>query len=263
MKRMLKWMAVLLSICLGFGMIISRIEKRHGKVGWSNGRRPSGFYEENVKRPLDFGLCLFALIVLAPLLFAVSIMVRIRLGSPVLFEQKRPGLGERIFTIRKFRSMELGEGSDEERLTNFGKILRSTSVDELPELVNILGGSMSIVGPRPQLIRDMVFMNEKHRSRYDVRPGLTGLAQVNGRNGISWEEKLDADLLYIEKITFQGDLKIVIRTIMKVLARDGINEQGQATALDYGDWLLVNGWTSKEEYTEKQKEAERILYEVT
>lgn len=257
-EKILKWMVALLSICLGLGVIISWIEKKHGKVGWSNGRSPSGFYEKNVKRPLDFGLSLFALIVLAPLLLAVSIMVRVKLGSPVFFEQKRPGLGERIFTIRKFRSMKPGECSDEERLTNFGRKLRSTSVDELPELANILSGSMSIVGPRPQLIRDIVFMNEKHRSRHNVRPGLTGLAQVNGRNSISWEEKLDMDLLYTEKITFQGDLKIVIRTIMKVLTKDGINGKGQATALDYGDWLLENGKVSREDYLIIQAKAREI-----
>ena len=252
--------------CIGLGVIVSKVEK---KKGWSDGHRPYGFYEREIKRPLDFGLSLFAMIFLCPVLLFMNLLVKRKIGSPVFFTQPRPGLGEDIFILRKYRTMTEerdAEGkplSDQRRLTGFGKKMRATSLDELPEMINILKGDMAIVGPRPQLVRDMVFMSKEHRRRHDVRPGLTGLAQVSGRNGITWESKLNMDLKYCEKITFFGDLGIVFQTVKKVIQKDGITEDGQATALDYGDWLLVNGWVSKEEYAEKQKEAERILYEVT
>lgn len=260
--KLLKGIATVMVSCLTVGVVISKVEK---KKGWAGEHKPVGFYERELKRPLDFGLSLMAVIFLWPVMFVTGIAVWKRLGTPVIFEQKRPGLNEKIFTIKKFRTMtdernENGELlSDEIRLTKFGKWLRSSSLDELPELINILNGDMSIVGPRPQLVRDMVFMSKEHRKRHDVRPGLTGLAQVCGRNGISWTEKLDMDLEYCSRITFWGDLKIVFRTIYKVFAKEGITEEGCATAMDYGDWLLLNSKVSQEEYADKQKEAEKLL----
>lgn len=259
MKRVVKCVLVIFNFCIGLGFLTSNIENVKGKNGWVDSHSPFGFYEKYIKRPLDFGLSLFALILLWPVMVATGVLVRMNLGKPEIFKQERPGLGGRIFTVRKFRTMSDEEGSDEERLTEFGKKLRGSSMDELPELTNILEGSMSIVGPRPQLARDMVFMSDRHRKRHDVRPGLTGLAQINGRNGITWEDKLDTDLRYIDHITFLGDVRIVFKTVGKVLRKDGINEDGQATAFDYGDWLLVNGHISQEEYAKKQREAEGIL----
>ena len=165
-------------------------------------------YRKYIKRILDFTLSLIALIVLSPILLITAILVKIKLGSPIIFKQQRPGKNEKIFTLYKFRTMtdkKDEEGNllpDEQRITKFGKILRSTSIDELPELINILKGDMSIVGPRPQLIRDMLFMTEEQRKRHDVRQGLTGLAQINGRNNLTWEEKIEYDLEYIKNITF-------------------------------------------------------------
>ncbi len=225
-------------------------EKRH------SGKRYRGIYRNYLKRPLDFILSLTGIIVLSPLLIIITILVRIKLGSPVIFKQKRPGLNEKIFTLYKFRTMtderdESGELlPDEVRLTKFGKFLRSTSLDELPELFNILKGDMSLVGPRPQLIRDMVFMTPEQRQRHSVLPGLTGWAQVNGRNDVTWEEKLRLDLEYIEDITFVGDLKIIFMTIIKVFQRDGVNTEGMETAEDYGDYLLRTGKINQEKYDE-------------
>lgn len=261
-RKLLKGIGVVMASCLAAGVMISKIEK---KKGWAGEHKPAGFYERELKRPFDFGLSLMAMIFLWPVMLGTGIAVRKKLGTPVIFEQKRPGLNEKIFTIKKFRTMtdqrnENGELlSDEIRLTEFGKWLRSSSLDELPELINILNGDMSIVGPRPQLMRDMVFMSKEHRKRHNVRPGLTGLAQVCGRNGISWTEKLDIDLEYCRKITFWSDLKIVFRTIYKVFAKEGITEEGCATALDYGDWLLLNSEVSQEEYADKQEEAKKLL----
>ena len=186
-------------------------------------------YAKYIKRILDFILSLIALIVLSPVLLVVAILVRIKLGSPIIFKQQRPGKDEKIFTLYKFRTMTDKKDEngnllpDSERLTKFGKVLRSTSLDELPELVNILKGDMSIVGPRPLLIRDMLFMTDEQRKRHTVRQGLTGLAQINGRNNINWEEKLEYDLQYIKNITFVGDVKIIFKTVLKVLKRDDIN----------------------------------------
>jgi lipopolysaccharide/colanic/teichoic acid biosynthesis glycosyltransferase len=209
-----------------------------------------------------------AILVFWWLYLIVAILVRIKLGGPVLFKQDRPGKDEKIFKLYKFRTMtdardENGELlPDEVRLTKFGKVLRATSLDELPELFNILKGEMSVVGPRPQLVRDMVFMTERQRMRHTVMPGLTGLAQVNGRNSISWEEKLEWDLKYIEKVSFLGDLRIVLQTVVKAFVKqEGITDGDMATAYDYGDWLLKMGRISREEYEEKQKEARKLIYE--
>jgi len=222
-------------------------------------------YKKYIKRVLDFTLSLLALIVLSPVLLITAILVRIKLGSPVIFKQKRPGLNEKIFTLYKFRTMTDKKDEngkllpDSERLTKFGKLLRSTSLDELPELVNILKGEMSIVGPRPLLVIDMLFMTKEQRKRHNVRPGLTGLAQVNGRNAISWEEKLEYDLKYIRRISLIDDIKIIFKTISKVINRDGIGEEGKDLALDLGDYLLKDECVTNEEYICKQKEAKLML----
>lgn len=192
-------------------------------------------YRKYIKRMLDFILSLFALIILSPILFVIAILVRIKLGSPVIFKQERPGLNEKIFTLYKFRTMtdkKDEEGNllpDSERLTRFGKMLRSTSLDELPELINILKGDMSIVGPRPLLVEYLELYNEEQKHRHDVRPGLTGLAQVSGRNAISWEEKFKEDIEYIEKISFLEDIKIILKTVIKVFKREGIAQEGNDT----------------------------------
>ena len=192
-------------------------------------------YRKYIKRVLDFTLSLIALIILSPIYLVLAILVRIKLGSPIIFKQERPGLNEKIFTLYKFRTMtdEKDENGkllpDEVRLTKFGKFLRSTSLDELPELINIIKGDMSIVGPRPLLVEYLPLYNEKQRCRHNVRPGLTGYAQISGRNSISWEEKFDDDLMYIENITFTEDLKIVLKTALKVIKREGISQEGNAT----------------------------------
>ncbi|MFS8541921.1 MAG: sugar transferase [Tissierellales bacterium] len=192
-------------------------------------------YRKYFKRPLDFMFALITLIVLSPLLLIIAILVKINLGSPVIFKQKRPGLNEKIFTLYKFRTMtdkrdENGKLlPDSERLTSFGKFLRSTSLDELPELYNILKGDMSFVGPRPLLVEYLPLYNDFQRRRHEVRPGLTGLAQVNGRNAISWEQKFKLDVEYVDNVSFIGDLKIIILTIKKVLVREGISSETSVT----------------------------------
>lgn len=222
-------------------------------------------YRLFIKRLLDFVLSLIALIILSPVILIVAILVKIKLGSPVLFKQERPGKNEKIFKMYKFRTMtdEKDEDgnllADDIRLTKFGKLLRSTSLDELPELFNILKGEMSIVGPRPLLVKDMIFMTSKQRKRHDVRQGLTGLAQINGRNNIDWEEKIDLDLKYIQNITFMNDMKIFFLTILKVFKREGISTDGMETSLDYGDYLLKNNYISKDYYNIKQLEAINLV----
>lgn len=191
-----------------------------------------GIYEKYIKRLLDIVLSLCAIIVLSPVILITALLVRIKLGSPVIFSTKRPGLNEKIFTLYKFRSMSDARDingnhlPDEERLTSFGRKLRATSLDELPELINILRGDMSIVGPRPLAVIYLDYYTEEEKRRHTVRPGLTGLAQVNGRNALKWEERFDYDIKYVDKITFIGDCKIVFQTIKKVLVKEGIT-QGQ------------------------------------
>ena len=229
-------------------------------------RRKRTIYERFVKRPLDIICALLAIICFCWLYAIVAILVKIKLGSPVLFKQMRPGFNEKIFPLYKFRTMtderdENGELlPDEVRLTKFGKWLRSTSLDELPEAFNILNGTMSVLGPRPQLVRDTVFMTPDQRRRHCVKPGLSGQAQVNGRNGISWEEKLDWDLKYIEKITFIGDLRIIGQTVMKAfIKQEGVVREGTASDMDFGDYLLSKGVVSKEEYDKRQEVARALL----
>lgn len=198
-------------------------------------KRKKTIYEAIFKRPMDFILSLFALIVLSPVLLVVAILVRIKLGSPVLFKQKRPGKKEKILNLYKFRTMtnhkdENGELlPDEVRLIKFGKFLRSTSLDELPSLINILKGDLSIVGPRPLLVQYLPLYNDEQKKRHLVRPGLTGLAQVNGRNAISWDDKFMYDVRYVKRITFFGDIKIILMTIGKVLRRKDITSDTAAT----------------------------------
>lgn len=185
-------------------------------------------YKKYLKRPMDFILVLLAIVVLSPIFIIVAILVRIKLGSPVIFKQKRPGKDEKIFTLYKFRTMTDKKDengillSDDVRLTNFGKALRATSLDELPELFNILKGEMSIIGPRPLLVRYLPYYSDEERKRHSVRPGLSGLSQVNGRNTMKWSERFQLDVEYTNNITFLGDCKIVLKTIGKVLKKEDI-----------------------------------------
>jgi len=194
-----------------------------------------GIYKRFIKRPLDIFLSLLAIIILSPLMIIIAVLVRVKLGSPVLFKQQRPGLNEKIFTMYKFRTMtderdENGELlPDSIRLTKFGKLLRSTSLDELPELLNVLKGDMSFVGPRPLLVQYLPLYNDHQRRRHEVRPGITGNAQVNGRNAISWEKKFDLDVAYVDNVTFIGDMRIIFLTIKKVLLREGISSGTSVT----------------------------------
>lgn len=198
-----------------------------------------GFYERYIKRPQDFLCALLALIVLSPVIGITAALVRLKLGSPVLFEQPRPGKNERIFTLYKFRTMtnqrdEKGNFlPDEVRLTRFGKLLRSTSLDELPELINILKGDMSVVGPRPLLVSYLSRYNAHQARRHEVRPGFTGYAQVHGRNAISWEEKFELDVRYVDHITFLGDWKIIFQTVKTVLLKEGISSNGSVTMEEF------------------------------
>ena len=225
-------------------------------------------YRSCFKRVFDILSSGFALLILSPVLLYIGYLVRTRLGSPVLFTQIRPGKDGKLFKMYKFRSMtderdENGELlPDDVRLTEFGKKLRATSMDELPELINIFKGDMSVVGPRPQLVRDMVFFTEEEMKRQSVYPGLTGLAQICGRNNITWKEKFAYDLEYIKDINFLQDMKIIYRTVFKVSAQEDIATDGMETAEDYGDWLLRTGLISREDYISKQSLAKQLLSKV-
>ena len=196
-------------------------------------------YRKYIKRFLDIILSGIAIVVSSPVMGITALLVRLKLGSPVLFKQERPGLNGRIFKMYKFRTMTDARDangellSDEERLTSFGKALRSTSLDELPEFINIFKGDMSFVGPRPLLVRYLPRYSEEQRHRHDVLPGLTGLAQVNGRNALSWEKKFEYDVEYAKNVSFILDMKIIFKTVAKVLKRDGISEAGNATMTEF------------------------------
>ena len=228
-------------------------------------------YAKFWKRFFDFTLSLLALIVLSPVLLVLIIVGAIAMRGNPFFVQLRPGKKgkdgkEKIFRLIKFRTMSNKRDKDgnllpdAERLNGYGRFLRKTSLDELGELINILCGDMAIVGPRPQLVRDMVFMTDEQRRRHDVRPGLTGLAQINGRNNITWEQKFAYDLEYIDSgITFIGDVKIIIRTVGKVLGRSDTVREGTASDIDFGDWLVKEGKLAEDEYEEKQTEAKELV----
>ena len=228
-------------------------------------------YADVFKRVIDFCLSLLALIVLSPFFLILVLAGTIAMRGNPFFVQPRPGRKgtdgkEIIFYLIKFRTMDNKTDAqgrmlpDEKRLNAYGRFLRTTSADELPSLVNILIGDMAIVGPRPQLVRDMVFMTEGQRRRHTVRPGLTGLAQVNGRNNISWEEKFEYDLMYIDRgITLRGDACIILKTVGKVLSRRDIVRDGTASDMDYGDWLVSEGKLDRTEYAEGQKKAKDLL----
>ena len=198
-----------------------------------------GFYEKYIKRPQDFCCALAAVVVLSPVMAVTALLVRLRLVSPVVFKQERPGLNGKVFTLYKFRTMtdeKDTEGNllpDEVRLTKFGKLLRSTSLDELPELFNILKGDMSVVGPRPLLVRYLPLYNAHQARRHEVRPGFTGYAQVHGRNAISWEEKFDLDVEYVDHVTFLGDWRIIFQTVKTVLKREGISSDSSVTMEEF------------------------------
>lgn len=228
-------------------------------------------YTQFFKRFYDIVLSFIAIIVLSPFMLVLAIVGAIKMKGNPFFVQPRPGKidkntgREKIFNLIKFRTMtnEKDENGnllpDEKRLNRYGEFLRKSSLDELPELLNILKGDLSIVGPRPQLVRDMVFMTEEQRQRHTVRQGLTGLAQCSGRNSVSWERKFYCDMLYIERITMWKDIKIIVKTVLKVLVHEGVNQDGRATADDLGDYLLSEGRISREEYDAKQQEAKELL----
>lgn len=228
-------------------------------------------YAKFFKRFLDIVLSVTALIVLSPILLILIIVGAIAMKGNPFFLQPRPGKKdkngkEKIFYLVKLRTMSNARDKngellpDDQRLGRYGAWLRSTSLDELPSLANIAIGSASLVGPRPFLVRDLMFMTNEQRRRHEVRPGLTGLAQVNGRNNITWEQKFEYDLLYIDQgITFMGDLKIILQTVGKVLKRSDTVREGTVSDVDFGDWLVMEGKVTKEEYEQKQTEAKELL----
>lgn len=224
-------------------------------------------YQKFGKRLFDIIAAATALIVLSPLLLWLAWKIKKNLGSPVIFSQIRPGKDNKLFRLYKFRSMTDAKDEngnllpDEDRMTDFGRKLRATSLDELPELWNILKGDMSVVGPRPQLVRDMVFFTEEELNRQKVTPGLTGLAQISGRNNSSWKERFCYDITYIRNISFCEDMHIIWRTIFKVSKKEDIVTEGMETSEDYGDWLLRQDMVSRTEYQAKQIRAMKLLDE--
>ena len=223
-------------------------------------------YANFFKRLIDFTMALVALIVLSPVLLILMVLGAVKMKGNPFFTQLRPGKNEKLFKLIKVRSMTCetdADGNllpDDQRMTRYGEILRSTSLDELPELFNILKGDMALVGPRPQLVRDMVFMTADQRRRHSIRPGLTGLAQVSGRNNITWEQKLQYDLTYLDGgITLFGDIKILFMTVFKVFKREDVVRDGTVSDMDFGDWLLQRGEVTKEEYDRLQVEAKELL----
>lgn len=235
MKKEAKIFLTVSAVLLAAAGVQKETERRQRKARKEGRHVPCGPYEAVLKRPFDMLTAGMALVPLAPVMGITAFLIKTRLGSPVIFRQKRPGKDEKIFTLCKFRTMtdERDENGallpDEKRLTGFGKWLRSTSLDELPELFHILRGEMSLVGPRPLLVEYLPEYNERQRKRHDVRPGLTGLAQVSGRNSLSWDERFEDDLEYIRKITFLGDVKILLATLAVVFKRRGISSDTSAT----------------------------------
>ncbi len=274
MKTILRIIKVIIGIATlaaSIAFIGERIEEIKYK-GAKFFRKPTGIYERFIKRPLDCFLSCGAAIVLSPVLIYLIIAGAINMKGNPFFTQDRPGRidpntgKERIFKLIKFRSMtnEKDENGnllpDDKRLKEYGRKLRASSCDELGELFNIIKGDMAVVGPRPQLVKDMVFMSDEQRKRHTVRQGLTGLAQCNGRNGLSWDNKLKYDIDYIENgITFIGDVKIILQTVGKVFKKEGITEDNMATSANFGDYLLSEGRVDKIEYDQKQKEAREYI----
>ena len=222
-------------------------------------------YANFFKRVLDFCCAALAIVCLSPLLVALTLLGAVKMKGNPFFMQPRPGLNEKIFRLVKFRTMTNEKDAsgnllpDDKRLNAYGKFLRSTSLDELPELFNILKGDMAVIGPRPQLVRDMVFMTPEQRKRHTVRQGLSGLAQINGRNAVTWEAKIGYDLEYIRKITLLGDIRIILATLGKVFKRDEITEEGCDSASDLGDYLLETGIITREQYDKGQAEAKQFI----
>lgn len=275
-KKKIKIIVMIAAVMTAIIAIVRKFENKAKSTSYeaqamdSIPARKMGIYEKYIKRVIDISCALAAIVCFSWLYIIVAILVKVKLGSPVLFTQDRPGLigedgKETIFKMYKFRTMtdERDENGDllpdEVRLTKFGKWLRSTSLDELPEAFNILNGTMSVVGPRPQLVRDMVFMTSEQRMRHTAKPGLSGLAQINGRNDIDWEDKLEWDLKYINHISFLEDIRIIIKTIEKAFVKkEGITEGDMATAEDFGDYLLARGKIDQEDYENKQGRAKNI-----
>lgn len=222
-------------------------------------------YKKFFKRFFDIILSLIAIIILSPIYLIISVLVLIFMGWPILFKQPRPGKNEKIFNMYKFRTMTNKKDKDgnllpdEQRLPKFGRFLRSTSLDELPEFFCILFGKMSFIGPRPMLVRDMVFFNDETLKRQSVMPGLTGWAQANGRNSINWDDRFKHDLYYVENLSLKMDLKVILLTIKTVLKREGIGEDGGDLSIDYGDYLLKKKVINKSYYLKKQEEAKKII----
>lgn len=237
---------IILSACVGFVALATELFSQ------KSSHKPYGPYERFVKRPLDAFLSTGALIILSPIWIIVAILIRINLGSPVLFSQQRPGKNERVFKLYKFRTMTDAKDKDgkllpdEKRLTPFGKKLRSTSLDELPELLNIIKGDMAVVGPRPLLVKYLPWYTREQHKRHDVRPGLTGYAQAHGRNTVDWDDKFQMDLDYAKHITFLGDCRIIIDTVKSVLKHEGISSATSATMEDFRDYCKSKGRKPKE-----------------
>ena len=273
-KILLKIIEVIIALA-ALASVFAFISERIDEIKYKGAkffRKPTGIYERFIKRPLDCFLSCGATIALSPVLLYLIVAGAINMKGNPFFTQDRPGRidprtgKERVFKLIKFRSMTNEKDADgnllpdEQRLKSYGKALRATSLDELPELFNIIRGDMAVVGPRPQLVRDMVFMTPEQRKRHTVRQGLTGLAQCNGRNGLSWENKLQYDIDYIENgITFMGDVKIIFQTVEKVFKKEGITQDNMATAADYGDYLLSEGRVDRAEYEQKQREAKEYV----
>ena len=231
--KIILWIVAIAAAVGVVALIVDLVQKHDGS------HKPYGPYERFFKRPLDAFLATGALIVLSPVLLITAILVRMKLGSPVLFTQDRPGRDGKVFKLYKFRSMtdeRDADGNllpDDQRLPAFGKKLRSTSLDELPELINMVKGDMAVVGPRPLLVKYLPRYNKHQARRHEVRPGFTGLAQTHGRNSISWEEKFDWDVKYVDQTTFKGDAKIIVDTVRTVLKKEGITGGGEVTMAEF------------------------------